>query len=225
MPRERSKPSEEFKARKLAVQKRLEREGRWEEASRFKEEVRKACRASGLSADDSVRVSWEEMERNFPPLPAEEVEATREEPSRDPQQARVMPPDKAVVVPVGKPQAEPAKRERATFVYIPPSWGELPEKAKFDDEVEWVYQNYALACEQRPSGNTMRLSRCRTPAPSMGAVGLLEWAIDNRTSFFKDVLPRVKRGMEEEEADAIRAERKSIEEIERILDRMMEVQT
>jgi len=64
MVRERSKPSEEFKARKLAVQKRLEREGRWGEASIFKEEVRKACRDSGMSADAAVEHSWDEVERN-----------------------------------------------------------------------------------------------------------------------------------------------------------------
>ena len=237
MAREKSNPSDEFKAHKLAVQKRLEREGRWAEANQYKETVRKTLvdeKKAGrlkMTADEIVAQSWAEMEKAFPPLSAEEIERNKEATGGNTEATSVNNPPASsnsvapVVVPVQKPNTEPQKRERATFVVLPQHWGDLPDKAKFEDEIDWVYQNYVFATERKSTGCTMRLSRCRTPAPSMGAVALLEWAIENRTAFFKDVLPKAKKGVEDEDADTIRTERKSIAEIERILDQMLEVQT
>ncbi len=208
--RQRSHADEEFKARKLELQKRLTREGRWKEADAFKEEVRKECRRKGMSADDSVKTAWDEMERNYPVMSEEEIEVSREPPVVE---------VKGGVVEVVVPEKSP----RGIRVWIPPDWGELPATAKYEEEVEWVHQNYILAVERSASGDRLKLGRARSKAPSMGAVGLLEWAMLNRAAFYKDVLPKVKKVGVEGEGELVAKERRSIEEIRGIIKRMEEV--
>ena len=50
---------------------RLRREGRWEEASLFRDESRKQLRAEGKSKAEAREASWTAMLAKYPPLPAE----------------------------------------------------------------------------------------------------------------------------------------------------------
>jgi hypothetical protein len=228
MAQDRSHASAEFKARKLAVQKRLTTEGRWKEASDFKETVRLGCKAAGMGADASVQASWDEMERNYPPL-SESAAAAAKVVEQDGGGGLVQESvlesvlEPVVVSPVVVNVSNRKKQERAIAVRIPEEWGELPATAKYEDEVEWVYQNYVFAIEHLPSGDRMKLGRAKTPAPSMGAVGMLSWAMDNRTAFYKDVVPRIKREAVEGEGEAVHRERMAVGEIRQILEQMGEV--
>ncbi len=238
MPRDKSHADDAFKARKLAIQKRLMADGRWEEASRFKEQVRKHCRDAGMSADASVQASWDEVERNYPPLDllgdqraaAEERDVGR---LAGPEPPAAVPAEPVEPVPSGpnrpaapaKPDEKPAASsppppDRPERIYIPSDWGELPGTAKRTDEVEWVHQNWFLCREERPSGVRMVLRKAQSPAPSHGAIGLLKVAIMNPQKFEAEVYGREMKAAGEEDEDQIRRERKSIAEIERILDQM-----
>lgn len=211
-------PSEEEKARRLALMKRLQSEGRSRMAGDFREEVRKACRQRGLTPADSVLTAWAEMERNYPPLKKSEqpaAAATVDEPPEPVSQDHA-----PVVVAVSGPNKEP---DKPIWVRIPPEWGELPKTAKRVDEVEWVHQNWFLCREVRPSGTRTKLSRAQGPAPSWGAVGLMETTVMNPQKFENEVYAREMKGTEEDEdGEAIKREKKSIAEIDTILQRMEE---
>jgi hypothetical protein len=182
----------EFLAKKRELMRRLREEGRLGEAQRFMDAIRRQCATKGLPRAASVRIAWEEMERNFPPLSAEEVAARKEDEGKKPDRT-----------------------------WRPRNWPELPETGKYEDEVNWVYANYSRVIERtKEGGQRIRLSRATSPAPSQGALGLLEWAMDNRTAFYKDVVPKVRRGVDEGEEDKVRKEKRSIGEIRRIIEQM-----
>jgi|GEM_PF-1607722 len=58
---------------KITATDRLRREGRWEEASLWRDNKRKQLRAEGKSKTDANDASWQAMIDEFPPLPQEEV--------------------------------------------------------------------------------------------------------------------------------------------------------
>jgi hypothetical protein len=71
---------------KIALTERLRREGRWPEASKFKDEVKTKLRAEGMKRAEAGEQAWQEMAEKFPPLPvAEPVSkaAARREPADD----------------------------------------------------------------------------------------------------------------------------------------------
>lgn len=110
-------------------------------------------------------------------------------------------------------EAEPAEAE----VYP----AEVGAGADFTADVSWVYGNFQRVVITSP-GKPARcdFSRATTPPPSSGAVGLMHWAADNRTAFFKDLVPKIVKTDDADDEDMIRRERKSIAEIGRILDDM-----
>jgi hypothetical protein len=58
---------------KIGATDRLRKEGRWEEASLWRDEKRKQLRAEGLSKAEANDDSWQAMIEAFPPLPVEEL--------------------------------------------------------------------------------------------------------------------------------------------------------
>ena len=52
---------------KINLTHRLEREGRWDEASRFKDEHIAKLRAEGKNRKEAQQAAWEALERQFPP--------------------------------------------------------------------------------------------------------------------------------------------------------------
>ena len=53
---------------KIQLTHRLEREGRWPEASKFKDDQIASHRSEGESRKDAQLAAWEEMELRFPPI-------------------------------------------------------------------------------------------------------------------------------------------------------------
>ena len=104
---------------------------------------------------------------------------------------------------------------------VPQSWGNLPESAPFDAEVEWVHQNMVLVIEERGTkGPKFHWDRAQSAAPSHGARNLMQFAATNRAGFM-NMLQRVKPGAGGEE-DIVRREKVKIGEIERILEELRE---
>ena len=61
---------------KIELTERLRAEGRWIEASNFKETARADLRTKGMGRQEAVEASWEAMAEAYPPLPV--AEATQE---------------------------------------------------------------------------------------------------------------------------------------------------
>ena len=53
---------------------RLRRQGKWEEASRFKDQAKQRHRDAGKSRQESNRLAWEAVQEKFPPVPPEAEE-------------------------------------------------------------------------------------------------------------------------------------------------------
>lgn len=58
-------------ASKISLTERLRAEGRWAEASRFKDEAVKRLRASGMKRSEAREQAWEEMAEAYPPIDPE----------------------------------------------------------------------------------------------------------------------------------------------------------
>ena len=58
---------------KVELMDRLRREGRWAEASKFKDTALADFRAKGMKRDEAGAAAWEAMEKAYPPSPEEEA--------------------------------------------------------------------------------------------------------------------------------------------------------
>lgn len=58
---------------KIDITDRLRNEGRWADASAFKDECQQALRAQGVPRQEANRRAWAEMRDAFPPLAAEQI--------------------------------------------------------------------------------------------------------------------------------------------------------
>ena len=56
---------------KITLTHRLQREDRWAEASKFKDECIAKLRAEGKNRKEAQQAAWEEMEQRFPPQPSQ----------------------------------------------------------------------------------------------------------------------------------------------------------
>lgn len=191
------------------LRKRWDYEGRLQEVEEFRERVRLDSQKAGATKRAAREHAWEETIRNFPPLSDEELAARQAEPGEE---------EEEVVRLLSKQAGKPHDGGLGRLVKsrIPVSWGDLPAQAAYGVEVDWAYQNFYEAREVRENGSRLKLSKCASPAPSRGAVGLLEWAVENRTAFFKEVVPRSKAKSGVDTESSVR-ERKSIEEIRGLL--------
>ena len=63
---------------KIATTDRLRREGRWEDASQYREETRRKLRADGKSKNEAGEAAWVAMLEKYPP--AGEATDTNAEP-------------------------------------------------------------------------------------------------------------------------------------------------
>jgi hypothetical protein len=179
-----------MKESKMALTDRLRKEGRWEEASLFKDEVIKKLRLEKTykTKFEAAEDAWEQMEAKYPPLPETEI----------------------------------AKEEKATVSISPIPWQDLPTKAEFSKEVEWVHQQFVLIVEETPRGRKILWDNASEPPPSTGACSMALWAADNRTAFYKDILPKAMTSATPggDEDGLVREEKKSIAEVQRIIEKM-----
>jgi hypothetical protein len=187
---------------------RWKSEGRWKAVHRFKHNTMMSLyrRGSGLPYGEAMDAAWQEAERNFPPMSAEEA-------------ANPVAPA-APALPL-RPMMEQAQYDnRPIVVVIPQSWGELPSTAKLEVEVEWVHQNRLFCIEQHRNGPPkIMLSKARSPAPSAGAVSLMKTAAVADLKFM-EILRQVSKDADGGDPELVRREKVSLVEIEEILTAM-----
>ena len=68
--------TEQTKESKIVATERLRKEGRWNEASLFKDEAIKRLRAEGRTKSEASEAAWDEMLAKFPPLPEQTAAPT-----------------------------------------------------------------------------------------------------------------------------------------------------
>jgi hypothetical protein len=181
---------------KIGLTERLRREGRWGEASKFKDEALKELRSKGMKRDEASEAAWEAMEQAFPPMMTE--------------------------VGTGETGEEEATDKRVQGLSeLPASWPELPDNASLQAELSWVQSNRLRIVEESSSGITrVHLGRARTPAPSWAALGWLETSIRAYSKYI-DVVAKALRD-EENEQEMVKRERLAIDEIRSLLAEMID---
>jgi len=179
---------------KIGLHDRLRRSGQWPEAAAWKNAKIKELRAGGMSRAEAKETAWRLLAEQYPPEP-------------DPGPAG----DGAAAKCTATGHVGP----------LPTTWGDLPESAPFDAEVEWVHQNMVLVIEDRGTKPPIfHWDRAQSPAPSHGAQNLMHFAATNRAGFM-NMLQRIKPGMAGDD-DIVRREKVRIEEIRRILQELRE---
>jgi len=68
-----------MKESRIELTERLRREGRWQEASRFKDEMVRNQRAEGMKRREAGEQAWQKMAEAYPPMSPEEVRRAEKE--------------------------------------------------------------------------------------------------------------------------------------------------
>lgn len=147
---------------KIVLTERLRKEGRWDEASKFKDKAIADFRADGMRRSEAAAAAWTAVAEAFPPQLGE-----------------------------GRVSGQNGAGEalEATCMH-PIPWNDLPAEADFEDEVRWVHQQYVVIVQDSQQGPQIHWDRATAKAPSTGACSLALWAAENRTAFYKDLLPK-----------------------------------
>jgi hypothetical protein len=182
------------------------------------ERLRKEARAAGMARGQGPGTAYEwatrETDRLFPaPLPPEP------EPVEIPEEPSAIEPEEPIPELIPEPETSPAADKPAadSLVFVvPESWGELPDNATLQAEIAWVSANRLRVRD----GSWVDLSRAKTPAPSYSALSWLETSI-LFPSKFADISVKATAN-QDDEREAIRREKASIEEVRAILKEMLE---
>lgn len=182
---------------RIELTERLRREGRWSEASQFKDQVLRGLREQGVKRNEAGDEAWRQMEEQYPPRDTEGM-------------------------PASDSQSESAHCGRVSGLSdIPSSWPTLPANASLAAEIQWVQALRLDVVEELPGGGTrVRLDRADTPAPSKGAIGWLETSIRSYAKFV-DVAAKVTATVQDEQ-EAGRREKLAIDEVRGLLAEMVE---
>ena len=132
---------------KLDISNRLRREGRWAEASLFKDGIIKELRADGLKRPEAQAQAWEQMAERFPPLDIPEAD----EPGTD------FMPEEIAGLPPGSLEEFAAAGERRSTSDEPEIGSERDRDQGFHDTTESVPSNVrprSNACDGQPSRRT-----------------------------------------------------------------------
>lgn len=125
---------------KIDLTERLREEGRWPEASKFKDQVIRELRAKGLKRDEAAEAAWAAMAEAYPPLPAPE--------------------------PVAEPEPEPAPASESAGVdpgdgmEVLPEWIDDVAPVDLCGDIRWVYaqlENKRVRPDQAPSAGAWSL--------------------------------------------------------------------
>jgi hypothetical protein len=185
---------------------RLRREGRWAEASRFKDEAIKEFRSKGMGRAEANKQAWEAMAEKFPPLPAAQQipESAATAPDAGPSGSQTAAANNRGLNSHSTPAAPAGPDEDVDALLDRIGDGQPPDLVR---DTLWAYQN--LENRKAKPGD----------APSLGAWSLLQWARQYRNRFFEQVLPKAMANKPPEDEENIRRERKSIAEIRGILEK------
>jgi hypothetical protein len=190
---------------------RLRREGQWAEASRVKDGKVKELRASGMTRAEASEWAWEAMAQEFPPPPAARQIPEPAAPAPD---AGLSGSQTAASEHQGgnahRAPAAPATLDGGVDIdALLDRAGDRPPPDLVRDTL-WAYEH--LANPRAKPGD----------APSLGAWSLLQWARKYQIKFFEALLPKAMANKPPEDEGNIRQERRSIAEIERILEQFQE---
>jgi hypothetical protein len=179
---------------KIGLTERLRREGRWGEASKFKDEALKELRSKGMKRDEASEAAWDAMEQAYPPTVT--VAATGDTGEEETTDTRVQ-----------------------GLSEIPADWPQLPGNASLQAEIRWCQSNRLRVVEERVGGLVVvHLDRARAPAPSWAALGWLETSIRVYSKYIDVVAKALKD--EENEQEMVKRERLAIDEIRSLLAEM-----
>lgn len=175
-----------------------QRQGNWPEVEAFKNQAIREARASGLHTDEARNAGWAKVVERFP-LPAP-------------------PPDP--VPSLDAPQVPDAD------LLIPESWADLPKAVTAADikaELLWAHAN-ERNIEQRPGKTSLIYwGRCSDP-PTCSAQSVLEFADTNHAKFMEQIFRlTVDEDPDKDDAELVREEKKSIAEVQRLLEKFAEV--
>ena len=181
---------------KIEITERLRREGRWSEASLFKDTELRKLRSGGVTKADAGDEAWRRMAEKFPPM----------DNSGDTNGGLF---DELPDAAAGEPSPPPSPKGADTDIDVDALLERIGDNRQPADLVRdtlWTYENLENR-RARPQD-----------APSLGAWALLAWARQYRNRFFEQVLPKamMNRPIEDEE-NLRKAERRSIEEINGVL--------
>lgn len=181
---------------KIVLTERLRREGRWTEASKFKDTVLAECREKGFKRDQASEAAWDAMEQAFPPI--------------------------ATLAATGDTGEEETTDTRVQGLSeIPADWPQLPGNTSLQAEIAWCQANRLCVVEERANGVVVvHLDRARTPAPSWAALGWLETSIRVYSKYIDVVAKALKD--EDNEQEMVKRERLAIDEIRSLLAEMID---
>jgi hypothetical protein len=101
---------------KIDLTERLRREGRWAEASKFKDETVKELRKEGMRRAEAGEQAWLRMAEAYPPLPAPEPIA---EPSAGDEQATDVAEDEVTQLACGAAEGEVERWQEEYGITLP----------------------------------------------------------------------------------------------------------
>ena len=175
----------------IDVTDRLRREGRWAEAEPRKNQLIREYHASGLTRAKAKLAAYAEIARLYPPMTA------------------ANPPSE-----IAAPALESAGL--SGLGDIPADWPDLPDNAALAVEVSWVQANRVRVRQ----GDSVDLSRARSPAPSWAALSWLETSV-LFPSKWADIVAKA-TSTQADERESVRRERLAIEEVRSLLAEMIE---
>jgi hypothetical protein len=187
---------------KIELTKRLQREGRWDEASSFKDESIRKFRNKGMTKAEAGEEAWEAMATRYPPLPPAEhpPESAAKAPEAKPSEIPVAPASGRGENGHGTPVAPDDDFD--VDALLERTGDQQPDLVR---DVLWAYQHLENR-KAKPDD-----------APSPGAWSMLKWGRQYRNRFFEQVLPKaMSNKLPEDEANE-RGERLAIAEIEKML--------
>ena len=181
---------------------RWTREGRRSEVEAFRDQVRAECTAAGMTRAAARDHAWIRAIAEFPPPGVEP--AFEKEPAAAAPEPAAPAPESAGLSGLGD---------------IPAAWPDLPDNAQLATEVQWVQANRVRVRQ----GDSVDLSRARSPAPSWAALSWLETAILYPAKW-ADITAKA-TSSQADERESVRRERVSIEEVRSLLAEMIEAST
>ena len=176
---------------------------------------------------DEVATARDEYRRQFK---AENPKATREE-TRDYAWNRVLnefQEDAGYVTVEAEPAPEPLPKAESParepdgvtgLSNLPPDWPALPANASLQSEILWVQSNRLSMVSGTGDTAHVKLGKASSPPPSMAAIGWLETSI-RAYSKYCDIAARA-TATQEHEAEHVRRERRSIDEVRGLLAEML----
>lgn len=142
----------------------LRRAGLWEEADKFREEVRQRLRDDGKGKHEAVEGAWGAMAKRYLPLVEQSL------------------PSFQTILPQGA---------KCFDDLVDPDYTQADDAAQMRDVYRWIKDEFPRIVEDRPAGTVVDYRRFQTPPPLGLACNILEtWASlprEKRTGLYREI--------------------------------------